>query len=794
MDPKSLDAIEFPQVLDLLACHTSFSAGRQLALNLHPTINLSEAQMWQQETSEARNLLANKPDISVRGVRDVRTLVKHAARKGVLRPEEILDVKSTLLAAHELKRTLDICGDQSPLLALLSENIAEAPEIVEAISRTLDERAQVLDSASDHLAVTRRELQGSHSRLLEELESLIGNLSKSGYLQDPIITQRGDRYVIPVKSSFRGRIKGIVHGQSSSGATLFIEPLTTVELNNLWLELQLEEENEIRRIMAELSHQVGLEANQITSTVEALAKLDLCLAKARYAEEIKASPPMLLDFLPCREEHTSNRIELRDARHPLLDPGIVVPVDVVMGAQTRVIVITGPNTGGKTVILKTVGLLVLMAQCGLHIPAKAGSEMSVFTGVHVDIGDEQSIEQNLSTFSSHITKIIAILREADDRSLVLLDEVGAGTDPGEGSALARAILDYLLESGATILVTTHYKQLKVYAHKKSGMVNASVDFDLETLAPTYRLTLGLPGQSNALVIADRLGLDERIVAQARLLVDVTDQEADDFLQEIRRHREISRQDRITTAAAREDVLRSESELAHRLEEIEEERRRVLMEGRNQAKQELEELRTEIQEIRERISEPSLPVRALRAIDVQVDTLEDEIQVPSPSSPVTYPLDKVDVTRPLRSGDRVWVERLQVEGVVGDLSPTEADVRIGRMRLRAQLGELHLIQEDQLNTNTVELPESAMARPTSPGIELHIRGQGVEDGLQELDHYLASAVLAELSWVRIIHGKGTGRLRTAVRQELGDHPLVESFEPGKAGEGGEGVTVVKLATG
>lgn len=794
MDSKSQTSLELPEVLKRLASHTVFSAGRELALRLEPSPELSDVQACQKETDEARMIIASIPHMGLGEASDVRASVNRASREVILLGSELLEIKTTLVSARELKLTLSPFVSEAPRMALLWEEITDAPAVVDAISRTLDDRAEVLDSASKQLTDTRRNLRICHDNLLQDLQSLIDDPRNLDYLQDPIITQRGDRYVIPVKAHSRGRFRGIVHAKSSSGATLFIEPIATVELNNRLRELQSEEEEEILRIMAYLSSLVAECADLITSTVEVLAKIDLCFAKARYSHEINASAPILLPILPGSSSHSGSIIRLRDARHPLLDPKTVVPIDVVLDDQTQTLVITGPNTGGKTVSLKTVGLLALMGQCGLHIPAKSGSEISIFGGVYADIGDEQSIEQNLSTFSSHITNIVRILKSVNHRGLVLLDEVGAGTDPSEGSVLARALLDHLMGVGATTIVTSHHKQLKIYAHKTLGMMNASVDFDPTTLLPTYTLTMGLPGRSNALAIAGRLGLDKKIITQARMQMSGGDQEADDLLEEIHRQLDVARQERSAVGDVHQETLRIETELTTRLEGIDEERNEILTEARTQVEHELEAMRAEIKSVRRSLAEARLPLKALQEVDQRADELETNVQAftPLPNSRVSS--GEAGSVRALRLGDTVWVERMQVKGIVGSLSTSGADVQIGRMRLHAQIDELTLIEDQSSIHDLSESIEHTFQPSENPGMELHIRGQRIDDALDALDRYMDAASLAELPWVRIIHGKGTGRLRSAVRKTLRRHPLVHSFEAATSAEGGEGVTVARLTSG
>ncbi|MBI3242456.1 MAG: endonuclease MutS2 [Chloroflexi bacterium] len=808
MDSKSLHTLELPKILDRLATYCSFSGGVDLAHRLAPTTDLAEAKRWLQETSEARKLLSVKTDASIGGARDVRQFAANAAIGAVLWPIEILDIKNTLIAGRTLKRALSRLGDQFPRLAFIASTINECPGLVEAIGRTIDERGEVLDSASEKLASIRRELKIAYDRLLQKLQSILSSARYSTYLQENLITQREGRYVVPLKSEHKGKLRGIVHDQSASGATLFVEPLATVELNNTWRGLQLQEQEEIRRILAELCAVIGGQAEGIKHTVEALAELDLAFAKAKYADALRASEPALTDFRPNTQPpnplarttraHPGSVIQLREARHPLLDQTTVVPVDFVLDDQTYVVVITGPNTGGKTVSLKTVGLLALMAQCGLHIPAQSGSALSIFEGIYADIGDEQSIEQSLSTFSSHVTNIVGILKHINTRSLVILDELGAGTDPTEGSAIARAILSYLLDLGVTALATTHYPELKIYAHTTPGVANASVEFDLETLAPTYHLTIGLPGRSNAFAIAQRLGLDGTIIAEAKDMMPNTDLEAEKLLDEIHRQRDLARRERTLAEAVRADALKLETTLSRRLDRIEEERQKILEDARAEAKAEIEKLQEELMGLRRKLQNAALPLTVIKEVAAATEKLADETDIPIfPSSGKS--VQSVDPKRPLRLGDSVWVKNLKTEGAILSLTSSEAEVQIGRLRVRAKLDELQAMADKTNPKSQAPKPQPSddhsTTRPSdhpTTGMEIDIRGQTVEEGLLMLERYLDSAYLASLPWVRIIHGKGTGKLRQAVRDALRASDLVISQEPGQDGEGGEGVTIAKLA--
>ncbi|MGQ9573105.1 MAG: endonuclease MutS2, partial [Dehalococcoidia bacterium] len=514
LNPKTISTLEFDKVLARLAQHTSFSAGRALALALRPSSDYAEVVHRQRITAEARRLLEMQPNLTLGGAHDVRPQAQKAALAGVLEPSDLLDIQATLSLAISLRNTVQRLGMHLPLLTDLAERLADLSPLVAEIARCINPRSEVTDAASPILADLRREVRLAHDRLTARLQHILASPTGRQVAQGPIVTLRDGRYVIPVKAEQRGHLPGIVHDVSSSGATVFLEPLATVELGNAWRELQLEEQREVERILRALSAQVGHAAAEIETTVETLAEFDLALAKAKLGEALGAKElPYLSEDQPWLA-HSRGELRLINARHPLLK-GEVVPISIWVGDSYSIVLITGPNTGGKTVALKTVGLLTLMAQAGLPIPADLGTRIPVFASVHADIGDEQSIEQSLSTFSSHVGNIIRILSEAKRNSLVLLDELGAGTDPSEGTALAQAILQHLLDIGATTIATTHHGQLKVFAHVTPGIVNASVEFDLETLAPTYRLSIGLPGQSNALAIAERLGMPADILERAR---------------------------------------------------------------------------------------------------------------------------------------------------------------------------------------------------------------------------------------------------------------------------------------
>ena len=800
MDQKTFHILEFDKVRERLARYASFSAGAAFARGLTPTNEIDEARRRQAETAEAVDLFESGSEVTIGGARDVRRAVENARRGYVLRPEDFLEIRGTLIAARNLRRALLKVESRFPQLAAVAHLIEELPGLITAINETLDEdRGEVLDSASEALARIRRSLRTVHGRIHERLQSLI-NSSNNRYLQEPLISMRGGRYVVPLRAEYKGRIKGVVHDQSGSGATLWLEPMNTVDLNNEYRTLQIEEEEEIQRILAELTARVAARGDEVTRIVERMAELDLIFARARYALAAEGVAPAFVEWRRSRREreglppaHPGSTIWIRGARHPLLDPLSVVPTDLLVDEDIFLILITGPNTGGKTVSLKTMGLMALMAQSGLHLPA-VEARLTVFENVFADIGDEQSIEQSLSTFSAHITNITRILEQVDERSLVLLDELGSGTDPAEGAALAQAIVNYLRDKGATTFVATHYPELKVYAGETPGATNASLLFDVDTLSPTYEMQIGLPGRSNAVAIARRLGLDETILDDALQLLGSGSERAANLLDSIYDIREkISSQEAATRLALRQ-VEQERDELQERLEQIEAEREEVLSEARVEAQAELEEVRAELRRIRKELREgqqEAVSFNALKQLGRQVDAAEAQLEEEAAQARAPSQKRVRRMRDQLEVGDAVLVKSLNTRGEILSMNKKEAEVAVGRLKTRVSLAELEPVEAP------AEAPVeegAAIARRVvkGPGMELDLRGQRVEEGLASLESYLDSAFLAELPYVRIIHGKGTGRLREAVRQALDSNRMIRSWEEGKASEGGAGVTVVKLS--
>jgi DNA mismatch repair protein MutS2 len=799
MDEKTLRMLEFPKVVARLAGYAAFSASTDLALNLKPTRTLEEAELKQKRTSEACTLLSINDEISVGGANDIRSLADMARKNAVLSESDLLSVSGTLISARTLFRSMEKVQEKYPHLMEIVHLLPPPAGVIEAISRCISEHAEVLDSASPKLASIRKEEKVSHDRLMSKLERMVSDPHTVPMLQDPIITQRNGRYVIPLRAEFKGRVKSIVHDQSSSGATLFVEPIAVVELNNRWHELQLEERDEIRRILAELSALVGEHADTIRVVVGALAEFDLALMCARYSQDLKATEPILKAIHPsAKEHHPGITMKLNKARHPLLDQATAVPIDINLDADTFAVIITGPNTGGKTVTLKTTGLMVVMAQCGLHLPVQSGSELSFFEDVFADIGDEQSIEQSLSTFSGHITNIVHILNSARSKTLVLLDELGAGTDPQEGSAIARAIMLFLVEKRVPCMIATHYPELKALAHATPGAVNASMEFDLKTLRPTYHLTIGIPGRSNALAIAKRLNLPEEILENARTMIDPNELKADDLLNEIHHQREVARKARSAADHDRSIAMNLKQELTTRLDKIEDERQAALERSRQEAEDEIASLRKEMEDLRRNLLKARQPLDELKILQTQVELVEKKV-----NRPVKQKTAKsVEGVFAPEVGSKVRLRSMDMEGVVTALGLEDAEILAGNLRLRVKLSDLGPVKAIADLPVQPSKPTRKLREPVnehgevkravfqaSPGMEIDLRGQRAEDALDALDRYLDNALVVGMPFVRIIHGKGTGRLRQVIRETLRENSNVSSFEDGADNEGGDGVTIV-----
>lgn len=804
---KHLVTLELPKILERLASHCAFSASESLARALEPSTEMAEVTRRLAETTQAKDALEKLDLLDVGGARDIRARVDFTNHGGVLEPQEFLTIRDTLEAGKRVQRALMRYNAVYPQLTAITNLIEPCAALVNEINRCVDDGGEVRDNASPALASARREVRIVHDRLLQKLQRMVADTNTATYLMESLVTQRGGRYVIPVRADFKGRIPGVVHDQSSSGQTLFIEPLATLDLNNEWRELQLAEARERLRVLTALSAQVSADSELISRTIDCLAQFDLALAKAKYSEATRGTAAEIVsrDKTPQGEA----AFMLRQSRHPLLNMDTAVPIDVHLGMKdekgesARVLVITGPNTGGKTVALKTVGLLALMNQCGLHIPAEQ-ARLPVFEAVYADIGDEQSIEQSLSTFSSHLTNLVAFLPQVTAQSLVLLDELGAGTDPVEGAALARAILEYLLQSNALCATATHYPELKAWAYLTDGAVNANVAFDHQTLRPLYKLTVGLPGRSNAFAIARRLGLKGEILDVAEKLIDDNHARTEDMLAEIARMYRQAEAARNAARRAENEAEKQAGRMKAQARDIESKREEFVAQAKEDAEREVENLRAEIRKLRARVvaAGGALSLEEVKQIEKDLQkTAEDGRRKtedePKSTPSVPRPLSSVQTNqspRPLRVNDTVRVRSLNANAVIGSITGDEAEVQIGRMRMKARLSDL-----ERVRTAEADAPEPApsyerFSRPQSPGMELDMRGMMTDEGVTRVEEYLDRAARAGLPFVRIIHGKGTGALRRAVRDAIKSSPFTKSFETGQEGEGGDGVTVVKLKEG
>ena len=786
MDERSLSLLEFPAIRARLAAATSFPPGRRLAEALEPSSDPVVVTRGLDETDQARDFLEERPGAGIGAARDIGPAIDRAVRGGRLDPAQFLEIAETLDATARLATVL--ADERRPLLRDLGRELHALPALRSTLARSFDPVGELLDTASPRLGGLRSAVRVAYDRLRRRLDALVGS-ELGNALQEPIITLRNGRYVVPVKSEARSRVKGIVHDASGSGQTLFIEPLVAVELGNAWREAQVAEAEEVARILDELSAFVAANAEALRETLDALARFDLWAAKASLAAEMRAT-----------RAETGDRPEavLLSARHPGLT-GRIVPIDIRLGDGYTALVVTGPNTGGKTVTLRTLGLLSLMHQAGLHIPAEAGSRLPIWRDVFADIGDEQSIAQSLSTFSGHLRSIIRIVEAAGPATLVLLDELGAGTDPTEGSALAQALLDHFIRAGALVAATTHYAELKAYAHTTAGARNAAVEFDLDTLSPTYRLTIGLPGGSQAFAIAERLGLPEEIVDDARSRLSESQRSFEATLASIKATEG-------ETSEALDRARSAELRAIEALHAAQEERRRARRErdeavsaARAEADRIVDDLRTEVRTTREGLERETVTASAL---DDAVARAERELERLPAGEPV--PIPEVVETRQWRLGERARSVTGGWEGRIAALERggKRATLEAGGMRVTVDTDDLVPSLPDagsdrgsngsgsgsDPSSNAAEL---RLDRARSVASSLDLRGARVDEALEALNRYLDDAGLAGLDKVLIIHGMGTGAVRDAVRSAAASHPLVKSLRPGQRGEGGDGATIVEF---
>lgn len=784
---KVLTTLEYMKIVRLLAGFASTSLGKERAEALEPSIDASEVKRLLAATDEAVKVDRLKGAAPFGGIRDIIAAVRRAKIGGILSPSELNDIAGTLMGGRRLNRFLQSVHEDHPipLLAELAGTIEDNRPLEDKIKSCIDENAAVLDTASPELARVRQELRTGEARVREKLDQIVRTPSTAKMLQDAIVTIRNNRYVIPVKQEYRAHFGGMIHDQSASGATLFIEPESVVQLNNKLRELKLKEEAEIEKILGMLTALVADFADPLLANLELLAELDFIFAKARLARETKASLPIMND---------RGFLKIKKGRHPLISPEAVVPLDVELGNNYTTIIITGPNTGGKTVTLKTIGLLSLMAMSGLFVPAEDGSQLCVFDAIYADIGDEQSIEQNLSTFSSHMTNIIGILRDMTPKSLVLFDELGAGTDPAEGSALAIAILEHIHKMGSRIVATTHYTELKAYAYDRKGVINASMEFDVQSLRPTYRLLVGVPGRSNAFAIAERLGLARSIIDHARGQVGEEDQRVESMIATLEENRLSAEAERQTAEQTRREADALKRKLEDERRRFEEQREKLMAKAEQEAREAVAKARREADEIiadlRRMALEEQAGVKEHKLIEAKrrLDQAEPELAKAKRSTAAD-----AKKQQKIQEGDEVIVTSLGQKGYVVDLiSPTEVTVQLGIMKMKVLKADLQLVAHKapvkQLQQVTAGVKRT---RDENVRTELDLRGSNLDDSLIEVDRFLDETFLANIHQVYIIHGKGTGILRTGIQDFLRKHKHVKSYRLGNYGEGGTGVTVVEL---
>ena len=785
---KSYSILELPAILQMLAAQAESGMGREAALALQPSVNAEEVRRRLQETNDAARLMTLRGSPSFSGVRDIRPALDRARLGGILNGRELLDIAGVARCARLCKAYIAEDKTEKTSIDSLFHALRANKFLEERITTALPAEDEVADSASQDLADIRRKMRAASARAREALNKILSSPSYAKALQEPIITMRSDRYVLPVRADHKSAVPGVVHDISASGMTLFIEPMAAVKANNELRELAAREKLEIERILGELSAACAEYADDFSEDCVLLVRLDLIFAKARLSFKMDAVPA----------GSTERGIVLRRARHPLLDPAKAVPIDLTLGEDFDTLVITGPNTGGKTVALKTIGLLAAMNQCGLHIPAADGSALPVFNHILADIGDEQSIEQSLSTFSAHMKNIVQILDACEDRSLVLFDELGAGTDPTEGAALAISIIEYVRRCGAITAATTHYAELKIYATNEPGVQNASCEFDVETLRPTYRLLVGVPGKSNAFAISGRLGLPESIIRDAEGRIGTESRSFEATIEKLEQTRLAMERDRTEAERLRKKAEEEEkkasmlrAELSVRLEKAEVKARRDAQRILDEARETADGVYAELDEMRRRINDEQETEEINRArTELRRRLNEHEARLRSPEE--TLPQEEKKSARPLRAGDTVQIKTMGVRAQVLSVSKDgTVSLKAGIMTVTAKEDELLLLEEAKPLKQETAPVQGTGSRLMHVPTEIDLRGMESIEAVLTAERYLDSAAMAKLKTVTIIHGKGTGALRDAVRKMLKTNKLVKSWRQGLYGEGEAGVTVVEL---
>ncbi|ALS79031.1 recombination and DNA strand exchange inhibitor protein [Planococcus kocurii] len=781
---RALRTLEFYKIRDEVARYCTSSLGKAHVDNLLPSTDINEVNRLLEQMDEGAQVLRVKNNVPMGGIFDIRLHARRAQIGGSLSPMELMEVSSTVRASRILRQFFETIQEETvvqiPHFLEKKESMPILTALEHAINICIDDNGGVLDSASTELRTIRQQLRTQESRVRERLESLVRGKNASKMLSDSIVTIRNDRFVIPVKQEYRSHYGGIVHDQSSSGQTLFIEPDAVVQANNEVRRLKMKEKEEIDRILLMLSAQVQEVAHELFLLVDVLGEIDLILAKAKYGSAHRGTKPTM---------NTEGYINLRKARHPLIPKDEVVPNDIEFGRDITAIVITGPNTGGKTVTLKTVGLSTLMAQSGLPVPALDGSELAVFDQIFADIGDEQSIEQSLSTFSSHMVNIVDILTKFDENSLVIFDELGAGTDPQEGAALAISLLDEVHGRGARVIATTHYPELKAYGYNRPGVANASVEFDVETLSPTYRLLIGVPGRSNAFEISKRLGLPDHIISHAKSFTGTDSKAVDSMIASLEKSRRQAEQDAEQTQEVLLESEQLKKELAKQLAEYEQQKERLEEKAKEKARKIVDQARAEAEAVITDLRKMQLN-QGSSVKEHELIHAKKRLEEAMPQNRILKKAAKDNAEKPLKPNDEVKVISFGQKGtLVEKVSKNEWIVQIGILKMKLPESDLSYTKpEKQKETRTMATLKD---RDSHIKMELDLRGERYEDALARVEKYLDDALLSNYHQVSIIHGKGTGALRQGVQQYLKKHSRVKSYRFGEAGEGGSGVTVAEL---
>lgn len=787
MNQSVLKTLEYPKIISMLRDMATSAMGKEMAEKLLPSNDFDEVSERISQTEEACNILVNaEPPFG--GIHDIRSLLKKTKLGIVIEVASLLDVLNTMYAMRNLKKFFKELEMDSPQFKQWAKNIEILGQLEREIDNIVDEHGSMRDSASVELMRIRREMKSSQRRIKTSIDSILKNPDYQKYFQDNIVTIRDDRYVIPIKQEYRQHFAGVVHDQSSSGSTLFIEPMAVVDLNNDIKQLAIDEKREIERILAVISEKIGKQAEILLSNCEIMAQIDFAFAKAKLARKMHATKPELND---------EGIIKLFKARHPLLDKNKVVPIDIKIGEGYRTLLITGPNTGGKTVSMKTLGLLVLMTQAGCFIPVQSGSEISIYQNVYADIGDEQSIEQSLSTFSAHMTNIVYILNNIEREDLLLIDEVGSGTDPEEGAALAMAILERLMQIGATVMATTHYNELKTFAYSTEGIENASVEFDIKTLRPTYRLLIGIPGASNAFSISRRLGLSDSLIIRAQQLIKADHAQFENVLNTLESEKLLYEQKNADIAERQQRIEKLEKQLADMKQEMARKKEQTLRKTKEQCATLLRRTRRESEEIIKELKAQFNDFGSKKRQEV-IDEARHKLsrrldKVNQPGDDPNKPGEAVDI-KTIVVGDIIYVNKLRQKGTVIEINGKDLTVQLGSLKMNVKAKDCSFV------SHAVKVKEkpgkkaggfSMIAKVSQISPEVDIRGMMVDEAIDVVSKYLDDAVIAGLSRVLIIHGKGTGALRKGIQEYLKHHRNVLSYTLGDMDEGGSGVTAVKL---